>query len=268
LKKFFIYTLVTVSTMYFALLAIIYFNQRDLLYHPAKELHSFESYKFLNTKEIQLLTADNVRLRAWYKEPDKAGLMVIFLHGNAGNISNRIDKLKALIDHGDGFIIVEWRGFGKSEGVPTKNGLFLDAEAGINFLKQNNYDLTKIIIIGESLGTGVAVEMATRYKFKGVFLLTPYTSIVDRASEIYPYLPVKYLTKDNFVVLDKIDKINQPLLIVHGTADNVVPYEHALKVFQRAKEPKELITYFGSGHNNYDVVDAFNKLHQYFGIVY
>jgi pimeloyl-ACP methyl ester carboxylesterase len=253
--------LILMPFLYLFMIVFMYFNQRNMLYHLGHESHDLAYYKFDGASEITLITKDNVKLQAWYKPADK---MTIFLHGNAGNLEDRIDKLKQLTELGYGFIIPAWRGFDKSEGTPTKDGLFLDAEAAINYLKSQNYNLANVIMIGESLGTGIATEMAIKHKFKGLFLITPYTSIADRAAELYPFLFAQYLIKDNFKVLDNIDKINQPLFMIHGTSDKTIPYQHSERIFAKANNPKKLVLYPGAGHNNYNVEDAFTQMKMFF----
>ena len=249
-----------ISIVYLAMIILLYVNQREVMYHPHKQKHELAYYKLQDTEEISLTTQDNVKLQAWFRKPDSNKNMVIFLHGNAGNLENRVDKLKQLIEMGYGFIIPAWRSFGKSEGTPTREGLSLDARAAIAYVQSKGYKLEQTIMIGESLGTGVATEMALEHKFKGLFLITPYTSIADRASEMYPFMLAQYLTKDNFKILDNIAKINQPLFIIHGDKDIVVPYQHAERVFAAAKEPKKFILYPGIGHSDYNVREVFTQM--------
>jgi pimeloyl-ACP methyl ester carboxylesterase len=251
--------------LYLLVLALVYFGQRNMMYHPnKKQIHELSFYNIEDAEEIFLITKDKVKLQAWFKKPKENHDMIIFLHGNAGNLEHRVDKLKQLDQMGYGFIIPAWRGFGKSDGTPTKEGLLMDAEAAIDYVKENNYKLSNVIMIGESLGSGVATEMAVKYKFKGLFLITPYTSISDRAGEIYPFLPTKYLTKDNFQVEENIANINQPLFIIHGTKDVVVPFQHSNRIFEHAKQPKKIIIYPGVGHNDYDVKEIFEEMRKFF----
>jgi uncharacterized protein len=257
-------TLMIFFLIYGLIVILLYINQRDMLYHLDKEKYGLEYYNIDNTDEITLISSDNTKLQAWYHKPDNNKKMVIFLHGNSGTLENRVDKLRILSDMGYGFIIPAWRGFGKSEGSPTKEGLYLDAEAAISFVKDQDYNLKDVIIIGESLGTGIATEMSTRYNFKGLLLLTPYTSIGKRASEIYPFMFAEFLVKDNFNVIDKISKINQPLLIIHGNKDTVIPYDHSKRIFAKALERKKLIIYPDVGHNDYDDKTAFKDMQEFF----
>jgi uncharacterized protein len=256
--------LISIGAAYLLILVMLYINQRNMMYHPAKQKRELDYYKIDSAEEITLVTKDNIKLQAWFRKPNDNKEMVVFLHGNAGNLENRVDKLRQLSDMGYGFIIPAWRGFGKSGHFPTEKGIYLDAEAAIAYIETKGYKLSETIIIGESLGSGVAAEMSVRYNFKGLFLITPYTSIADRAGEIYPYMFAQYLTKDNFKVLSNITKINQPLLMIHGTKDKVVPCSHSEKIFSIAKEPKKIIIYEGVGHSNYDVKDSFLQMQKFF----
>ena len=249
---------------YVILTAWLYFNQRNMMYHPEKDEYNLAYYNLKNTKEVTLTTIDGLKLQAWYHKPSKNKPMAIFLHGNAGNLGDRADKLQELIVMGYGFIIPAWRGFGKSEGTPSLQGLYLDAEAAINFARKEGYKINKTIMIGESLGTGIATKMASKYRFKGLFLITPYTSIANRAQELYPVIMIKKFLKDNFSVIDNIKCIDQPLFIIHGTADNIIPYQHSENILQEAQEPKKLILYPNIGHVNYNITEAFTQMDKFF----
>lgn len=252
------------ALFYVSLLLLIYFNQRNMMYHPHPPSNPLSYYNLDNTEEITLTTEDGVKLQAWFRPSDKGHDMVVFLHGNGGNLENRVEHLKQLAVMGYGFIIPAWRGYGRSEGKPTMEGLYMDARAAIKFIQAKGYSLSDTIIIGESLGTGIATQMALENKFKGLFLITPYTSIADRASEIYPYMFANSLVKDNFKVLENIADIDQPLLIIHGDQDNIVPHSHSEKIFAASSEPKRFILYLGVNHVNYDKKEAFTVMDSFF----
>lgn len=244
--------------------AWLYLNQRSLLYFPDKNIKSVEEYNLAGTKDLMIDSTDGTRIQLWYHEPAKNMPMVLYLHGNSYNLGQRALRLKELVDMGYGFIAPSYRGFGKSEGTPDKAGILSDAEAAIKFLETSGYSTDKTIIIGESLGSGVASEMAIRHKFKDILLITPYTTIADRAQEMYWYVPVKYLVKDNFGSIDKVEKLDIPLLIVHGTKDDVIPHSHSEKLIALAHEPKKLIIYEGKGHANLDYREVFKDMTKYF----
>jgi fermentation-respiration switch protein FrsA (DUF1100 family) len=264
-KKFKISVLV-LSAIYIGMVLFMYLNQQNLLYHPEREKYGLAHYKITNAEEITLTSDDGTKLQAWYRKPDHDCDMTVFLHGNAGSLDDRADKLKELADMGYGFIIPAWRGFGESEGSPSMEGIYNDARAAIKFAESKGYQTEDMVLIGESLGSGIATKMATEFQFKGLFLITPYTSIADRASEMYPFMPVHNLTKDNFSVIDKIATIKQPLLIIHGTNDLVIPHSHSEKIISVAIEPKKLVLYPDIGHVNYDIKAVFTQMKDFFGM--
>lgn len=265
--KIALYIISLLLFFYLCIMGYMYLYQRDLLYHPHPEKTPLSYYNIPNASETTLTTEDGIKLQAWFRPADDHSKMVLFLHGNAGNLDDRAEHLQVLTKMGYGFIIPAWRGFGKSQGTPSMDGLYEDARAAIDFIKDRGYKLSNTIIIGESLGTGIATQMATEYKFKGLLLITPYTSIADRASELYPFLFAQYLTKDNFSVIDKINRIDAPLLIIHGTNDNVVPYLHAQKIFESANEPKKFILYPKVNHVNYNKEEVFLEMDRYFNAI-
>ncbi len=263
LKKLLILFLVC----YLGVLAYIGLCQRSLLYFPDKDVKELSEYNLGKTIETMITAKDGVKIHTWYHLPSKEGMpMVLYLHGNAWHLGKRENKYKELIDMGYGLVAISWRGFGKSEGEPSEEGLYNDARAGVAFLKELGFKTEESIIIGESLGSGLAVKMATENKFKGVFLITPYTSIADRAQEIYWYLPVSFLLKDNFKNLEYVDQINAPLLIVHGTEDDIIPHSHSEKLMEKALDPKKMIIYPGKGHNNLDTRELYNEMTKYFNV--
>ena len=254
------------ALIYAMIFLYVYINQRSLMYHPEREKYGLAHYAISNTEEIFITTTDGVKLQAWFRKPDNGCDMTIFLHGNAGSLDDRADKLKQLADMGYGFVIAAWRGFGESAGHPSKEGLYSDARAVINFAQAQGYKPEDVVMIGESLGTGIATRMANEKRFKGLFLITPYTTIADRARELYPLLPTQSLTNDNYNNIDGVAGIMQPLLIIHGTSDTIVPIQHAEKVYAAALEPKKLIIYPGIGHTNYDKKAVFSEMRDFFGM--
>jgi pimeloyl-ACP methyl ester carboxylesterase len=230
--------LVLTLTIYMGINAYLYIFQRSLLYHPIKEIATAETYG-MDVQTISLTTSDNVRIVAWYKQPKKNQPVMLYLHGNAGNLADRAEKLKNFLNQNIGMLAISWRGFGGSESGPSEEGLYNDARAGIKYLTDNGVSLDNIFLYGESLGSGVAVQMATEFKTRALILEAPYTSVVNRASEIYPYIPIKLLIKDRFNSIDKIGNVHTPVLIFHGYLDDVMPVSHGRKMLMAANEPKQ-----------------------------
>ena len=164
--------------------------------------------------------------------------MVIF-HGNAGHLSNRIYKLNELYKLDINILLISWRGFSGNKGSPTEQNLYKDAEAAIQWLNENRVNNNQIILYGESLGSGVAVEIGKKNNFNSIILESPFTSIENSAKIYYPYLPVKLLLKDRYDSISKIKTINTPILIMHGKKDDVVPFSMGQELFKKANSPKE-----------------------------
>lgn len=236
--KYLINFFLTAIAIYFFILAFIYFYQRNLLYHPSENNYLDDQINF-DYKEIYIPVTKKINLKGWVINKDlKNKKTLIFFHGNAGNLRNRIYKINELSKLDINILIFAWRGFSGNKGKVTEYGLYEDAKASINWLNEQGVDFENIILYGESLGTGIAVEMGLNFNVAGIILESPYTSMTDAAKLYYPYLPVRFLLKDKYETLKKIEKINTPILIMHGEKDKIVPIEMSYSLFEKAKEPK------------------------------
>ncbi len=208
------------------------------MYHPNENNYSNDKIT-VSIEKIKIKTKDNIDLLGWYHEKNlKKFKTLLFFHGNAGSLENRIHKLNRFDDMKINFLIIAWRGFSGNKGKPTEIGLYEDGQSAIRWLLEKGLKEEDIIIYGESLGTGVATHLAQSKNFAGVILETPFTSMVDAAKTFYPYIPVNLLLKDKFKNEDKIKNINSPILIMHGEADQIVPFAMGKKIFEIANEPK------------------------------
>ena len=220
------------------MLVFLYFYQRNLLYHPNENNYSDDEIT-VNIEKVNIKTSDNINLLGWYHEKNlKEFKTLIFFHGNAGSLENRIHKLNHFKDMNVNFLIIAWRGFSGNSGEPSENGLYKDGKSAIDWLIKKGISEQKLILYGESLGTGVAVHLAQNRNFSGVILETPFTSMIDAAKTFYPYIPVKLLLKDKFENYKKIKNINSPILIMHGEADQIVPFSMGKKLYEIANKPK------------------------------
>ena len=175
----------------------------------------------------------------WYHKKDSKNYKtILFLHGNAGSLENRIHKINHFQNMKINFLIIAWRGFSGNKGNPTEKGLYEDAESAINWLKNKGIRTKDIIIYGESLGTGIATEIAQNNNFAGVILESPFTSMIDAAKNKYPFFPIRFLLKDKYESDKKIKNIKSPLLIMHGESDKIVPFWMGKKMYDIANEPK------------------------------
>ena len=236
--NFFVLILLIFILTYFFILFSTYIFQRNLLYHPTENNYSGDKIS-VDVEKIKIRTQDNIELVSWYHKKNLNNYKtILFLHGNAGSLENRVHKINHFRDMNVNFLIIAWRGFSGNEGKPTEKGLYEDARSAVRWLKSNGVKENNIIIYGESLGTGVATEIAQNKKFAGVILESPFTSMIDAGKDKYPYLPVRLLLKDKYESDKKIKNINSPILIMHGKVDNIVPFHMGKKMYELANKPK------------------------------
>ena len=236
--NYFITILIIFVIIYFFILISTYIFQRDLLYHPSENNYSGDKLDVSITK-VKVTTQDDIELLSWYHNKDiDEYKTILFLHGNAGSLENRIHKINHFKDMNVNFLLVAWRGFSGNKGTPTEKGLYEDAESAVRWLKSKGVRENNIIVYGESLGTGVATEIAQNKNFAGIILESPFTSMIDAGKDKYPYLPVRLLLKDKYESNKKIKNINSPILIMHGKVDNIVPFHMGKKMYELANEPK------------------------------
>ncbi len=224
--------------VYFFLLVFLYFYQRNLMYHP-NENNYFDDKLLVNIEKVKIRTQDGLNLLGWYHEKDIIkNKTILFFHGNAGSLENRIHKLNHFQDMKVNFLIIAWRGFSGNQGKPSETGLYEDGESAIRWLLTKGIDEKNIVIYGESLGTGVATHLSQNRNFAGIILETPFTSMIDAAKKFYPYIPVSFLLKDKYENKNKIKNIKFPVLVMHGEKDQIVPFDMGKKIFEIANEPK------------------------------
>jgi len=243
--------------LYLMVVGFVYLAQRHIQYYPSTSSpQAPASYGLPEMQALRLQTADGLNNLAWFAPPKEFQTKVIvYFHGNAGDISDRALKIRPYLDQGYGVMQVEYRGFGGNEGSISEAGFYQDARAAIDWLL-NKYPVENLIIYGESIGTGTAVQMATEYKASELILEAPFSSASELGQILYPWLPVKYLIKDRFESIKKIQSINMPLLIVHGTHDEVIPVALAEKLFAAASEPKLMHKIAWAQHNDLYEFDA------------
>ncbi len=247
------YLLTAAAILYVTLVALMSIFQKRFLYFPDKKIGLPEQYGLRGFTEITLKTEDGLALQSWFKEAAPGMPVIVYFHGNASHMGNRAGIYSALTGQGFGLLSISYRGYGKSEGMPSEQGLYNDARTAINFLtRDKGINLSGIILYGESLGSGVAVQMSTEYKVGGLILQAPYTSVVGRAAEIYFFIPVRQVLREHFNSLDKISMVKAPLLIIHGVLDTTIPIRHGKTLLENANQPKESVFFDDVGHNNFD----------------
>tara|TARA_B110000014_G_scaffold262637_1_gene257065 strand:- start:104 stop:940 length:837 start_codon:yes stop_codon:yes gene_type:complete len=236
--NYFIFILLTFIIIYFFVLIATYIFQRNLLYHPTENNYTGDQI-VVSIDKVKIKTSDGIELKSWYHNKNiKKYKTILFLHGNAGSLENRIHKINHFKDMNINFLLIAWRGFNGNEGKPTEKGLYEDATSAVRWLKSKGITEEEIIIYGESLGTGIATEIAQNKNFAGVILESPFTSMIDAGKDKYPFLPVKFLLKDKYQSNIKIKNIKSPILIMHGKVDNIVPFHMGKKMYELANQPK------------------------------
>ena len=242
-----------------SLVGAIYLFQRNLLYFPDTDRPDARELGLSVVREVELVTGDGLRLLAWYASPGPSQLVIVYFHGNGGNIEYHADWLRRFHDEGFGALFLEYRGYGGNPGSPSEQGLFADARAGLDFLASQGVEPGRVVLFGESLGTSVAVRMASERPVALLVLESPYTSIAAVAKRHYPFLPVDLLLRDRFDALSRIAAVRAPLLVLQGGRDQVVPPQSGRELFAAAPEPKEIWVAPEGGHNDLADFGALDK---------
>ena len=247
-RNFFLEVIIGIFVIYFSILVLLFIFQRNLMYHPEENNYFGDKLK-VEIEKVKIKTSDNINLVGWFHKKDlKKFKTIVYFHGNAGKLENRIHKLNHFKDMDVNFLIIAWRGFSGNDGKPSEEGLYEDGNSAIMWLKNLGLSEEDIIIYGESLGTGVATEIVQHNNFAGLILETPFTSMVEAAKNFYPYIPVNFILKDKYRNDIKIKNINIPILIMHGEADQIVPFWMGKKIYEMANEPK--YSYFTKNDNH------------------
>ncbi len=238
------------AVVYLVFIGMLWAMQQHLLYFPDKTKFVPSEWALKELKPLVVTTEDGLTLTSWYVPPRKHDkFTIVFTQGNAGHLGYRNYKARPWIEAGYGVLMVGYRGFG-NPGKPSEKGLYMDARAAIKALLAKGVREKDLVLYGESMGTGVAVQMATEFNVSGLILESPYTSVADVGAERYPLVPVRWLIGDIFDSLDKIKNVHVPLLLLHGEADQVVPVKFGHKLFAAANEPKQAEFVAGAGHND------------------
>ena len=236
MSLFYIFGLILI--VYLIVTLGLYIFQRKLLYYPNFNSHITGEGLSHSFENINIKTKDNINLIGWFHLKDLKKKTILFFHGNAGTLDNRIYKLNFLGNLDINFLIIAWRGYSGSSGKPSEFGLYQDAKSTLNWLNSKGITDDKIILYGESLGTSVAIEVGQNRDFAGIILEAPFTSMIDIGKKYYPIFPVKLLLKDKYVSKNKIKNINSPVLVMHGKKDKIVPFYMGKKIYDLANQPK------------------------------
>jgi fermentation-respiration switch protein FrsA (DUF1100 family) len=238
-------------------LLLIYFAQRSLMYFPERTRTAPAAAGLPEAEEVVLDTADGEKVIAWHIPPKGEHRVVLYFHGNGGSLRFRAGRFRMLTANGLGLLAVSYRGYGGSSGSPTEPGLLADAAAAYAYAAAR-YPAERIALWGESLGSGVAVALAASHKVGRVLLEAPFTSAADVGARVYWFVPVRIMMKDQFRSDLRIRDVRAPIMVLHGTKDDVVPFELGERLFALAQGPKRFLKIEGGGHSNLDGYGGIN----------
>ena len=239
-------------SVYLALVLMFYLLQGRMVYLsnlPGRALTASPNDIGLNYEDVALATRDHEVLHGWYVPATKPAGVVLFLHGNAGNISHRLDSIEIFHELGLDVLIIDYRGYGQSSGKTSEQGTYLDARTAWDYLvDERGIAPANIVIFGRSLGGAVASWLAARTTPGAVILESCFTSGLDMAGRLYPFLPVRLITRLKYPVKEYVKHVSSPLLVVHSQQDEVIPFDMGQSIFAAAPQPKELLVLAGD-HN-------------------
>lgn len=232
-------------------------NEPRFLYHPSREIEQTPDKLGLKYENITLTTSDGVHINGWLvpgenlvEDGQLTRLTVLFFHGNPGNISHRLEKVGIFRDLGVDTFIIDYRGYGRSEGQPNEEGTYHDAEAAYEYLtQQRKLKPLSIVVYGESLGSAIATDLASKVPVGGLVLEEGFTSTADIGQEMFPFIPVHWLVRNKYDTISKLPGIHIPLLILHSRDDKLIRFNHGQRLFAAANDPKQFVELRG-GHND------------------
>jgi uncharacterized protein len=247
---------------YVVVLALMYIFQRSLMYFPDPTRVAPAQAGLPRAEEVALESSDGEKLVAWYVAPRGDKRLVLYFQGNAEGLPARVNRFTWLTADGTGLLAINYRGYGGSTGTPTEHGLIHDAEAAYAFARARIL-AKRVVVFGESLGTGVAVALGASHDIGALILDAPFTSTIDVGAAAYPFVPVRWFMKDTFHSDQRIGRVAAPLLVLHGEADRVVPIRFGEALFALAREPKRFVRFPQGGHVNLDDYGAAKVIHEF-----
>ena len=238
---------------YAALSVFVYFKQASLIYYPdlaGRNITATPENIGLKFDEVTFYSEDNIKLHGWFIPHQQARGTVLFFHGNAGNISHRLDSIEIFHRLNLNVFIFDYRGYGQSQGKTTERGTYRDAEAAWKYLlSEENINGNQIIIFGRSLGASIAAWLASQQPAAGLIVESGFTSVPAMAKRLYPFLPTHWLTHFSYNTREYISRVSYPVLISHSINDEIIPFEEGREIYQAATEPKRFFEMAG-GHND------------------
>jgi len=240
-----------------AVLIVIWTMQSRFIYFPTADVPAPGEIGLTDVEQVTFTTIDGLRLNGWFfaASGPLPRVTVLVFNGNGGNRAHRGPLASALQRQGFQVLLFDYRGYGGNPGTPSESGLLLDARAAQAYLAHRPYvDLSRVAYFGESLGTAVAVDLAVEHPPAALVLRSPFTSMVDLGQTHYPFLPVRFLLRDRFAAIDRIQRIRVPLLVIVGGRDRIVPIDNSRRLYEAAETPKTLLVLPEADHNDYELL--------------
>jgi len=237
------------AAFYLGLVALMYVTQRSLMYFPERVRTAPAQAGLSEAEEVTLDTSDGERLIAWHIPPRGDQPVILYFHGNGGALRYRVDRYRALTRDGTGLLALSYRGYGGSSGRPSEEGLVEDARATYAFAAAR-YPEARLVLWGESLGSALAIALACEQPVARLVLEAPFVSAAAIASAAYPFVPVRWLMKDQFRSDLRIRNVTAPVLIVHGDRDEVIPIASSERLYALIAGPKRFVRIAGAGHED------------------
>jgi hypothetical protein len=247
-------------------LAVLWFGQRGLIYFPQTDVPPPAAVGLPQAEPVIFATEDGLTLDGWFVPANSpaSGYTIVVFNGNAGHRGHRASLAGQLAARGIAVLLFDYRGYGGNPGLPSEEGLARDARAALAWAGgRPDVDRTRLVLFGESLGTGVAVALAAEREIGALILDAPYTSIADVGAAAYPFAPVRWLLKDPFRSDQRIARVKAPLLMLHGARDNIVPIAFGEKLFSLANQPKHMVRFPLGGHVNLDDYGAAKVVNEF-----
>ncbi|MEW5962986.1 MAG: alpha/beta fold hydrolase [Pseudomonadota bacterium] len=246
--------------VYAIVLAGAYYLQRTLMYFPARERIAPAAAGLAGVEERVIETPDGAHVIAWYGKARPGRPTLLYFHGNGGALATRAERIGKYLARGYGVLMMTYRGYGGSTGRPSERANVADAKLAYDTLTGLGVDPSEIVVYGESIGSGVAVQVAAEKPVAGVILDAPYTSVLELAAAAYPLLPVRTFLTDRYETMRYIGRVAAPLLVVHGEADNVIPVAMGRAVHAAATGPKEIVTFPRAGHSDHHLYGSYEAI--------
>ena len=247
---------VLIAAIYGAINLYVYMNQQGLMYFPTTDRVTPEQVGLHDVDEVVLQTNSNLELTSWYGRAEPGQATILFFHGNGGAINHRVQRFRDLMAEGYGVFVLGYPGYGGNAGEPSETAFLEAARLSHKYLRGSGLAEENIVIYGESIGSGVAVQLAASVEASGLVLEAPMSSMVDVAREHYPFFLVGFLLKDSYKSVDYVERIDMPLLVIHGSDDRIIPIALGRKLFEHANDPKTFVEFEGARHNDLHAFSA------------